>query len=264
LPQVTIEGKREIDEQVHEFVSEAIMPVHWRASALSLARWNRPICPLVDGLVPEQRELILSRLSEVSAAVGVQISDPPCDTNLYIVATSEPEKLLRTLRRRAPGLFAGAPPPAVERFLHTQRPVRVWYTAGLVGKLGNTVHPLGAGSPSYQTGYNRTAELSTFEFDDVRHLYSVVEAVDVPRTKGINVGRVADYVVMAALAEINFDADFRDAPTILRIFEEPARPLPPETPQALTSWDKGFLHGALYHGAELENAALTDRGRDVA
>ena len=244
LPQVTIEGAQDIDKQVHAFVSEATRPATSQASPPSLARWNEPICPRVDGLSAEESDSILLHLSQAAAAVGIKIQPSPCQVSLYIVASNEPERLARSLHKRVPGLFGAAAPAVVERFFNTQRPVRVWYNTQFVGKYGNKLGPADVSKTPHQPLRNSLAELSRLEFDDVRLIFTVVEVVDVARIAGIGTGRLADYLAMAGLAEINFDADLHAAPTILRTFDALGDPVASsDVPSELTTWDRGFLHG---------------------
>ena len=244
LPQVTIEGAQDIDKQVHTFVSETTRPATSQASPPSLARWNEPICPRVDGLSAEESDSILLHLSQVAAAVGIKIQPSPCQVSLYIVASNEPERLARSLHKRVPGLFGAAAPAVVERFYNTQRPVRVWYNTQFVGKYGNKLGPADVSKTPRQPLRNSLAELSRLEFDDVRLIFTVVEIVDVARIAGIGTGRLADYLAMAGLAEINFDADLHAAPTILRTFDALGDPVAAsDAPAELTTWDRGFLHG---------------------
>jgi len=150
------------------------------------------------------------------------------------------------LQKRVPRWFGGATTPtALKHFFKTPRPVRVWYSTQFVGKYGNSLQALDLGRPTnHPTLHNNLAELSALEFDDVRAIGAVIEAIDVTRIAGVDFSRLADYLAMAALAEINFDADLRTAPTILRTFDARGVPVPvADAPAELTAWDRGFLHG---------------------
>jgi hypothetical protein len=245
LPEVTIEGELQINKRVHVFVSEALRVVASQASPPSLARWNQPICLLVSGVSADHSAVILARVTQAAAAVGVKIQPAPCRVNLYIVATDEPDVLLRSLHKRAPGLFGEESPAAVERFFQTPRPVRVWYNTQFVGKYGNRLHSVDLGrAANHPLVHNNLAEMSPLEFDDVRHIFAVIETVDVARIAGVDIGRLADYLAMTGLAEINLDANLGAAPTILRTFDALGAPVSaPEAPAELTAWDRGLLHG---------------------
>jgi len=247
LPQVTIQGEEDdIDKQVHLFVSAATRQVGAPGPASPLARWSQPICARVDGLRAEQSAVILTHLSRAVESAGLKLQPPGCRANLYIVATNEPDVVLHTLQKRVPSWFGGATTlAALKHFLKTSRPVRVWYSTQFVGKYGNNLQSLDLATPTnHPTLHNNFAELSALEFDDVRAIGAVIEAIDVTRIAGVDFSRLADYLAMAALAEINFDADLRTAPTILRTFDARGVPVPvADAPAELTAWDRGFLHG---------------------
>jgi hypothetical protein len=109
--------------------------------------------------------------------------------------------------------------------------------------------------------HNNIAELSALEFDDVRHIFGVVAAVDATRIANVDIDRLADYLSMVALAEVNFDANSRTAPTILRTFDSLGDTVPlSEAPVELTAWDRGFLHG-LYvtaQSSKLQRSLIED------
>ena len=246
LPQVTIRGEEDIGKQVHLFVSAVTRLVSSPGSASSLARWSQPICALVHGLPAEQSAVILTHLSQAAESAGVKLQPAGCQANLYIVATNEPDQVLRALQKRIPRWFGGATnPTALKRFFNTPRPVRVWYATQFVGKYGNNLKALDLGrSTNHPLMHNNLAELSALEFDDVRAIIAVVETVDVTRITGVDFNRLADYLSMSALAEINFEADLRTAPTILRTFDALGEPVSAaDAPAELTAWDRGFLHG---------------------
>ena len=246
VPQVTIHGEEDIDKQVHLFVSAATRQVGAPGPASPLARWSQPICARVDGLPAEQSAVILTHLSRAVESAGLKLQSPGCRANLYIVATNEPDEVLHTLQKRVPSWFGGATTlAALKHFLKTSRPVRVWYSTQFVGKYGNNLQSLDLATPTnHPTLHNNFAELSALEFDDVRAIGAVIEAIDVTRIAGVDFSRLADYLSMAALAEINFDADLRTAPTILRTFDALGAPVSvADAPAELTAWDRGFLHG---------------------
>jgi hypothetical protein len=246
LPQVTIRGEEDFDKQVHLFVSAATRQVGAPGPPSSLARWSQPICARVDGLPAEQSAVILTHLSRAVESAGLKLQPPGCRANLYIVATNEPDEVLHTLQKRVPSWFGGATTlAALKHFLKTSRPVRVWYSTRFVGKYGNNLQSLDLATPTnHPTLHNNFAGLSALEFDDVRAIGAVIEAIDVTRIAGVDFSRLADYLSMAALAEINFDVDLHTAPTILRTFDALGAPVSvAQAPAELTAWDRSFLHG---------------------
>ena len=92
------------------------------AESESLRRWNHPMCPLVAGLPQAQGEFMLARISEVARRAAVPLGDEHCHPNLYIVATPDPEELLKSWKQRDRSLYGDAMPGQVRRFLEHDRP----------------------------------------------------------------------------------------------------------------------------------------------
>ena len=56
----------------------------------ALARWVKPICPIVAGMTEEQGEYVLLRLFQVARAAGAPVIDNGhCEVNAYIVASKD-------------------------------------------------------------------------------------------------------------------------------------------------------------------------------
>ncbi|MDB6083341.1 MAG: hypothetical protein JWN43_1222, partial [Gammaproteobacteria bacterium] len=83
---------------------------------------------------------------------------------------------------------------------------------------------------------------SRIGFDATLGFSLVVVVVDKRQVNGYKLGQLADYCVMAGLADVNLEANLGDANTVLRLFSA----LPEERPAGLTPWDQAFLH-ALYN-----------------
>jgi hypothetical protein len=244
LSQITVEAQRQGTEtRAHEFVSHAPVLVN----SESIARWNKPICPMVAGLPRANGEFILERLSDIAAAVGATPAPSGCNVNFVIVVAADPVALLKTWAARVhyENLFGDAGAMQIDRFLNTPRAVRVWYnheSSPANGAIETNDTPLTTGAESLKLPSSRVFDASRVEHTEVWGLSSVIELVDSGQIKGFKFGQLADYVAMAGLAEFNFDADFGTMPTILRLFNAPA-----ETGIAsLSDWDEAYLK-ALYH-----------------
>jgi hypothetical protein len=128
LPTVTIEAKAQLKRQVDHFVTSEV----FQPPGESLMRWNTPICPLVQGLPPEFNEFIQARIRRIARSAGVPVAGKQCTANLYVFATDHPELLLNRLLAHNPQMFNTQDGlGGVARFLHSRRPVRVWYNAEL-------------------------------------------------------------------------------------------------------------------------------------
>jgi hypothetical protein len=206
----------------------------------------------------------LRRISDLAVAAGAPLAPQHCQPNLLIVTTDQPVRLLKALRARARGLFGHETPAAWRRFLARERPVMVWYNASLgparggAYTLADGVSQMFAAVPEVDQAIGSRIELNV-----VQSPSAVIEIIDDARAKGVTIGQLADYVAMVGLAQIDLDAKLGDAPTILRLFDEPAE----SRPDGISDWDRAFLK-ALYRTSQdsrLQRAAVTEQMlRDVA
>jgi hypothetical protein len=228
LDEVTVSAQHiPLTRRVQEFVTQ-IAPAENGGEA-GLARWKIPaVCPLVSGLLPQEGESILERVSEIARAANVPLAGEHCRPNLYVLVTAQPEGLLRAMERRNFFFTFGeeASPSVVDEFIRTPRPVRVWYNSGMMTPEGRRVPP---------HGYVQVTSL--LQFGVVWSMSRVFVIVDQQRLQGVSRRQFADYIAMVALAHIKPGARLSDAPTILRLFDE----APQAAPTGLSDWDQAFL-----------------------
>jgi hypothetical protein len=212
-----------------------------------MLRWHSPVCPLVAGWPQTEGQAIFNRLTDVVASVGVPLGKTGCHPNFYVVGTTQPDALLKARAHHDVNLFGGG--FGSHKFLSTPRPIRVWYNATLTDPDGIPATSLGVGDTAVFAGVPTFAthgDISPrFAFSVVPGLGSVIIVIDLTRMSGLDVNQVADYLVVAGLTEVNFDANFGDAPTILRLFSAAAD----DRPASLSAWDAAYLK-ALYQTAQ--------------
>jgi hypothetical protein len=254
LETVEIRARRAaLEKQVKTFVSH-ITAGSWNET---LVRWNGPICPYVAGLTRSHGEYVVARLEQVARAVGAKFGAEHCRVNLYIVATSDPDKLLRLWRKRDPTMFndrrgGGGRPDfsRIDKFLKTARPVRVWCVAS--GQAASSGEPSsgsfgGKKGEAGLVGFGGASivndSASRLTFHEVLSTSLAYVVIDSNRIAGLKLGQLTDYIAMTTFTELNPDADLGSAPTILRLFAASASGQ--EVPAGLTAWDQSFLK-ALY------------------
>jgi hypothetical protein len=213
----------------------------------SPVRWNTPICVSVVGLAAESSRILSDHLSQIGSAAGAPLARAPCRPNLIVVATSEPDDVLREWYARDKRLFGDATSAQIRQFLGSSqsRPVRVWYNIDWGRKSGTRN---GHFVPS-----NARAESSAFVDNAVFDFLSIFAIIDTRRTEHTALDRLADYVAMAGLTNVDLDADLGDAPSILRLFA----PLTEGQPPGLSRWDTAFLK-ALYQSDQTSRARRFD------
>jgi hypothetical protein len=235
LPEVTVEAARAaLEHRVEAFV-RGITRNPGFSDNESLVRWNTPICLFAAGLTPDDVKFVLARLSQISSSAGAPLARTPCQPNFVIVATSEPDRVLEAWYARNNQLFGNAMPAHIRQFLESSRsrPVRVWYNINLGRKAGVRN---GHFVPS-----NNRAESSAFVGNAAFDFFSIFAIIDTNRTEHITLDRLADYVAMVGLTNVNLDADIGGAPSILQLFALSEE----HQPSGLSSWDAAFLK-ALY------------------
>ena len=247
LPQAAAEGDGvTLERRVDAFV-RAITRSSGMSDGDSPVRWNTPICLLVVGLAEEDSRIVSDHLSQISTSAGAPLARAPCRPNFIIVATSEPDDVLKEWYARDKRLFGDATSAQIRQFLENSRsrPVRVWYNIDWGRKSGTRN---GHFVPS-----DARAESSAFVGNPVLDFLSVFAIIDTQRTEHTAVDRLADYVAMAGLTNIDLDADLGDAPSILRLFA----PVTERPPPRLSRWDAAFLK-ALYQSDQTSRARHFD------
>lgn len=257
--EVVVEGTRpEIERRVNTFVTGI---THRGYAVESLARWNKPICPLVAGIPSHQGEFILQRVSQAVRAAGAPLAPRKCRPNFYVVLTPEPDQLLDLWRKRAPRLFGGQPPAKVRRVLSKPRPIRVWYNAWeMCGEGGDAVIPGADTNFGLQNpGGGSVCDLrdSRLIFSAVNGISSVIVLVDLDDIEEVKLGVLTDYIAMVGMAEVDLDGDWGDAPTVLRLFADSGD----VASQRMSAWDRAFLK-ALYdtsQNSRFQRSAIAQR-----
>jgi hypothetical protein len=263
LPEVTVRAQRnaeraELTPKVFAFVSQ-IAAVD---GGEGLARWQVPVCPLVSGLPREEGEFLLWRISETARSAGAPLAGDRCRPNLYILVTAAPTELLQAMaRRKRPVTFGDAPAIAVDTFIATPRPVRVWYNSSVspdgslstVGGMPCSAEVLGGAlfSPPTYCDWERSSRVWPTHPEAFSYVYVVV---DETRLRAVSRGQFADYVGLVGLAKLNPVAHVGNIPSILRLFDG----TPEAAPAGMSDWDKAFLKSlyGMHHGSKLQQSQI--------
>jgi len=259
--QVTVTARRaKLEPKVLAFV-DAVSTVqqgsgasHWAGEGL--ARWDSPVCPSVTGLPRRAGEYVLERASDIARAAGVPLARDHCRPNLFIFVSNNPQQLLKAMAGRDRGVtFGRASPLAIDDFIATPQPVKVWYnsdpvtpdnTAVARGFPNFSVVTNGAGTgagawavvpggaPPMTSDWERSSHLTSTFVWMFSYVYVVV---DQTQLHAVTLGQLADYVGMVGLAQLKPNARFGDAPTILKLFAG----APQASPAGMTDWDRAYL-----------------------
>jgi len=210
-----------------------------QAATAPAPRWLRtPVCPLVSGLPRQEGDFILGRVSEIARDAGAPLAAENCTANLYILVSREPKALLEGMQKRNRKYTFGpdASPSAVDDFIATARPVRVWYDTNLETAYGL---PPGDGYPDSVVDFDVISKSdSSHILANVVYSFSrIFVVVDANRLQGVSRGQLADYVGVVGLLQLRHDARFIEEASILKLFDQD----PHSAPAGLTDWDRNAL-----------------------
>jgi len=232
LPEVTVSAPGQLRHRIKEFISQVSGPVALQDEGDPVLLWRRPICPLVGGLPGKEGQLVFDRLTDTLTSVGIPMGAVGCRPNFFIIATTQPEALLKAALRRNSALLDG---PGAQAYIDTPRPVRIWYNAELTTPDGEGFNTQIQGVPIF---FVRPVSPRT-EFWVPRQVASVIAVIDLTRVAGMDWRQVTDYVAMLGLTKVRADAAVGDAPSILRLFNAPTG----DRPMTLSEWDRAFIRG---------------------
>lgn len=254
------------------------------------ARWDDDICPRVAGLAGAEAQALIDHLARRAHEVGLNTGSAGCTPNLIVIFAPNAATVAREIvdtRRDLLGYYnerntVSAGRDALDAFVNNQRAVRWWHVARTIGAdgeelgtgqaergnsgaesaamsqaaaSGNIAAGLGAGTfEGVDTVRSSGARTRRNTRQDIRFALIIIET---PRVAGASSQAVADYVAMAALAQLNPDSDMSSFPSILNLFNSAAQP----APTAMTEWDNAFLRG-LYRTRR--EAAARQQRNDIA
>lgn len=234
LADVVVEGRR-LEEVVREFVTEVGAP----AGRRSLARWQDRLCVGVVNVRPDLAQAVADRVSEVGMDLGLDIGEPGCKANVFIIFAADGTALADALveeRRRAFRIGVGGMDRgsgALDDFRTVDRPVRWWHISLPVNAdTGQRAIRMPGDESAPRLGIFAASRLSTQIRDDLKKAMIIV---DIDRLAGANLAQIADYLAFVALAQVDPDADTAAHDTILNLFADPSRV------DGLTDWDVSYL-----------------------
>jgi beta-lactamase regulating signal transducer with metallopeptidase domain len=187
-----------------------------------IPRWRGPVRIHVVGLSAEQNTAVEARVRAVAKAVGAPGTGlfPPntWGTEVAIMFAADPQRLLDDIAAHRPYLLGD------QRDVKTiTRPVQAWHQVD--------------------------------DQTDAKKYGSIVVIVDLRRTRGANLGQLADYAAMMALSQPQATDRCHGLPSVTDLF---AGPCPGRAaPQGLTPADDAYLT-ALYGGASIYGAVYPD------
>jgi hypothetical protein len=220
-----------------------------------LARWEDGVCPVTVGLKPKFTDFISQRIRDVGAQVGAPVNArKSCIPNIEIVFTTAPQGLLDNVRKDHPQYLGYADNSAQKVALaKVSRPIQALYTMATKDLRGKTridsPGAQGTGEPSNIQGdssnmiFGSSAVTGSRLDDGMRStFYHVIIVADPNRLLDHEIGTLADYIAMLALAQLSSLDTCQQLPSIVNLLA----PGCAGPAMALTGSDLGYLEG-LYH-----------------
>jgi hypothetical protein len=211
----------------------------------NLARFQAPVCPGVVGLKRAAAEMMIDRIRDNAARLGVPLAKARCSPNLLVALVEDGRSVLSELERNRPQMFGQIAASERSALLSDAMPVRVW----------NNIVTLGPdGAPVARDSDGREMLPSVFGYANRwfvkfhRDIISTLVLFDRDAVEGMTLVQLADYATMRGVAQMRPASGAEPMATILALFGERRS----DTPE-LTSFDIGFLR-SLYWEAANESA----------
>lgn len=251
--EIVVTGRR-LEEAVRSFVGAVTVEA---GRSGQLARWDRRVCPGVIGLRGAQAQAIADRIAIRALEVGLDVGEPGCTANILVLVTSDADALARTIvdqNRTLLGYYGDGNTrgrEALREFAQTPRAVRWWHVSQTASVDGASLEAGGTRNAGEVATVTLPANaLSRINRTTSQQLARAIIIVDGGRVSGASVGTLGDYVAMAALAQLDPDADTSQYPTVLNAFTGASA-----SNASLTEWDVAYLQGL--YGSRADRSAAS-------
>lgn len=206
-----------------------------------VSRWGAPLCVSTEGLAAAYNAFVTARVKDVATQIGVpQATNESCDVNVSVIFTTHPQLLLDHIRTERPELLGPHYPARRKELATVTHPIQAWYATGTRDSRGrwsldrydwNEPIP-GEGPPVYYTlgSHLRTGMTSEFA--------SVVIVADIAKVQDYQMGAVADYIAMTALARMKTVDKCQQLPSISNVLGNCGEDV---TSPALSDYDMAYL-----------------------
>ncbi len=245
---IVVEGTIDVDRADARDQTRDITP-RPTAALEPLARFNKPICPGVWGLAPENAQLVIDRIYDNAEQVEVMVNATEnCDANIWVIVVDDPHETFQELRDNNDFLVRGLGFWERERVEDQDGAALSWNLISIRNRGGlEAVQGANSDAVNETTLMTRTntAIRQDIELSVVLFRRSELATVDALT--------LADYATMRALAKTEEPNEDLAFDTVLAAFG-PARDV-----TRLSVFDRSYLR-ALYRSSPTRDArmALTD------
>lgn len=216
-----------------------------------LARFQDALCPGIVGVQQEQAEGMIGLIRQNAGELGLTLADPAtCEPNLLVAVMDDPEKYLKSLRKRRSYLFDWLGKAELQALFDSPGPAHTWTRSFMRSRDGLPVYP---SQNLTEIPYTTMEAAHSLIYVPVRRdIVSAMVLIDKHAVQGLSVAQVADYATMRGLS--GDQAERLEAPgeSILGLFA----PGTGAKATGLTRSDKIFLQ-TLYSTMPNNPAAIT-------
>ncbi len=223
IEEITVFGFQ--DDLARDFVKSYATPV---SSTGQIARWRKPICPSVLGLVDFQGALVANRVRAAAAKVGApvviqKVGDDkvrPCKPNVWIIFSSKAQDIMNEVRRKAPWILGFHYYAQAKKLATITNTAQSWYATETVdakgmARLDSTDTEAISSNGDMVTTAWQGGRLKT----GMRNQFAdALIVVDFTKISGVPLPSIADYVAMLALAQTKTFDTCRGVPSITNLF----------------------------------------------
>jgi hypothetical protein len=260
---VTVTGTKD-RQAIESFVQSLAVPTR---AAEKLARWQQGICPVAVGLKPAFLNFITQHLKDIAAQVGAPVnSSPSCEHNIAIVFTTAPQALADNARKKKPALLGyHENQEQLDKLATVSHPIQAWYMTATQDAHGQTTPDSGkttgeglvlmfqdpVSGAQYSITYPSAHAAATNDShlgDGLRStLFNIVIVADPTKLGDYQIGALADYIAMLALAQITLPDGCQQLPSVLNMLAAGCA----QKTDALTDNDIAYLKGLYKMGPDL-------------
>ncbi|GGD45474.1 hypothetical protein GRI62_10035 [Erythrobacter arachoides] len=122
---IIVQGQRVDPADVRSVTREVTVGAN--ATQFPLARFQRPVCPGVWGLSPDNAQVLLNRIVENARAAGVMVSEEPdCGANVWVVVTDDVDATFERLHDEDSFMTRHLTRPQLRRVRDQEGSARAW------------------------------------------------------------------------------------------------------------------------------------------
>ena len=247
--QVVVQGQRAPKKpETYSTTVRKFVETHARPSPIgTLSRWAAPVCPYTKGLTLAFDVFVTKRIMEDAARFGAP-QKPTCKkSNVLVIFTTEPQKIMDDVRGHYPGLLGFHYLPQEKALATFHGPIEAWHvTASRWTSTGSLAvdDPTANARNSATRGSApmiSTWDESRMKLERSNEFFSSLVVIDANRIEGLEIGPIADHIALLVLSDAGRREGCSALPTLLDQMD-------PDCPDSVslasfTPYDEAFLEG---------------------